>query len=137
MAAFPKHPNIAICPHMIRAALAALALTLLATAAAAQERIELLFIDKAGCPWCARFEREAMQAYELSEFGKLAPLRRASLDVGQPKGVALDEPVRFTPTFVLLKDGRETARIVGYSDNALFFGLVERHIADARAGDRS
>jgi thioredoxin-related protein len=123
---------------MIRATCAALALSLFAAAASAQERIELLFVDRAGCPWCARFEREAMKAYELSDLGKLAPLRRASLDDGQPRDAALDEPVRFTPTFVLLKDGRETARIVGYSDNALFFGLVEKHIAAAsRAGGRS
>jgi hypothetical protein len=71
--------------------------------------------------------------YGKTDLGKEAPLRRASLDDGQPRGLALDEPIRFTPTFVLLRDGKELGRIVGYSDNATFFGLFERLLADRRA----
>lgn len=114
---------------MFRAALLALALAIALPAGADSGRVELLFVDKAGCPWCARFEKEVLPGYGLSEFGKAAPLKRASLDNGQPKEAMLDEPVRFTPTFVLLRDGREVGRIVGYMDNATFYGLLENLLA--------
>jgi thioredoxin-related protein len=118
---------------MLRAALAALAFFALpAMTALAQQRLELIYVERSGCPWCHRFEQESLGPYQASEFGRDAPLRRFSLDNGQPKLAGLSEPVRFTPTFILLRDGRETARIVGYRDNATFFGLIERHVADQR-----
>jgi hypothetical protein len=101
--------------------------------ARAMDGLRLLFVEKAGCPWCMRFEQESLAGYLASDLALAAPLARASLDSGQPAGVTLKEPIRFTPTFVLLRDGREIARIVGYQDNALFFGMVEKLIADARA----
>jgi thioredoxin-related protein len=120
---------------MRRSFLAAFALLAhLATSALAQQpQLELIYVERSGCPWCHRFEQEAMGPYRLSELGQQAPLRRFSLDNGQPAVTGLDEPVRFTPTFILLRDGREVGRILGYRDNASFFGLVERHIADQRA----
>ncbi len=116
---------------MLRAVLIALAFAAALPAAAADSaRLELLMVERAGCPWCQRFDREIAPIYGRTEFGGEAPLRRASLDDGQPRSAELDEPVRFTPTFVLLKGGREIGRIVGYSDNATFFGLLEKLIAD-------
>jgi thioredoxin-related protein len=118
---------------MLRAALLALAFCAAAPALANGGRLELLFVDRSGCPWCARFEREVLPGYGLSDLGREAPLKRVSLDAGQPKEAALDEPVRFTPTFVLLRDSREIGRVVGYMDNATFYGLVEKLLADKRA----
>jgi thioredoxin-related protein len=109
--------------------LSAGALTLPAAAA----EYELLFVERAGCAWCARFKAETMEGYALSDIGRAAPIRRANLDDGRLQGVVLAEPVRFTPTFVLLSGGREIARIVGYTDNATFYGLMEKHLAEARA----
>jgi thioredoxin-related protein len=118
---------------MMRFVLALLAMVaLFATGAQAQQRFELVYVDRSGCPWCHRFEQETMGPYQLSELGREAPLKRHSLDNGQPPFRGLDEPVRFTPTFILLKDGKEAARIIGYRDNATFFGLMERHLADQR-----
>jgi thioredoxin-related protein len=95
-------------------------------------RFELLFVERSGCPWCARFEREIGPIYGKTDVGQAAPMRKASLDAGQPKDVALDEPVRFTPTFVLLREGREVGRIVGYMNDAAFWGLLEKMLADQR-----
>ena len=38
--------------------------------------------------------------------------------------MALAEPVRYTPTFVLVAEGRELGRITGYRDDAMFWGLL-------------
>jgi hypothetical protein len=109
--------------------LLAFCLAVAGPALAAEPRIELLFVDKSGCPWCLRFEQDVLPGYPHSDIGKAAPLRRVSLDDGQPKNIALDEPVRFTPTFVLLSGGREAGRIVGYLDNASFYGMMEKLLA--------
>jgi thioredoxin-related protein len=95
-------------------------------------RLELLFVERSGCPWCARFEKEIGPIYGKTDVGEAAPMRRASLDVGQPKDVMLDEPVRFTPTFILLRDGKEVGRITGYINDAAFWGLLEKMLADQR-----
>jgi thioredoxin-related protein len=114
---------------MLRSLLLALSLGAAAPAAAGEARLELLFVDRAGCSWCLRFEKEVLPGYPLSDLGRAAPLKRASLDHGQPRDAALDEPIRFTPTFVLLADGREAGRIIGYMDNGTFYGLLEKMMA--------
>jgi thioredoxin-related protein len=120
---------------MIRALATAICLAAATPAAAAEAKLELLFVDRAGCSWCLRFEKEVLPGYPASDLGQVAPLRRASLDAGQPRDAALDEPIRFTPTFVLLSDGRETGRIVGYVDNGVFYGLLGKLIEE-KAGRR-
>jgi thioredoxin-related protein len=115
---------------MLRRSILALGLAAALPVLAQDARLELLFIDKSGCPWCARFEQEVLPGYPLSDIGKTAPIRRVSVDDGQPRNVVLDEPVRFTPTFVLLRNGKEAGRIVGYMENGVFYGLLEKLLAD-------
>jgi len=93
-----------------------LALSAPATACAAGE-LRLLMFDAPGCEFCERFEQEVGGAYGLTEEGRLAPLARRALDDGVPGHLALAEPVLYTPTFVLLRDGREVGRITGYPGN--------------------
>jgi hypothetical protein len=83
---------------------------------------ELLFVERAGCPYCSKWEREVSAPYQNSEEGRKAPLRRHSLEQGQPAGVL--SPIRFTPTFVLMEQGREIGRITGYMDDHSFWGLL-------------
>ncbi len=94
----------------------------------ASKAAELVMFERSGCSWCARFDREVAPGYERSEEGRRLPLRRHNLDGGQPRDVTLDIPVRFTPTFILIEDGREKGRITGYMDNATFWGLLTRMI---------
>ena len=49
-----------------------------------------------------------------------------------PEGVTLARPARYTPTFVLLVDGREVGRIKGYPGEDFFYGLLQRLITRAR-----
>lgn len=100
-----------------------------ATASAA----ELLMFERAGCPWCARWLREVAPAYEKSEEGAYAPLRRIDMDRGDPADVTLTIPVRFSPTFVLVDRGREVGRLIGYIDAATFWGLLTKMVQDHRA----
>ncbi|WP_371347465.1 hypothetical protein [Ancylobacter sp. IITR112] len=85
---------------------------------------ELLVFERAGCAWCERFEREIAPVYPHTEEGRLAPLRR--VDIGDADAALADlaAPVRYAPTFVLVEDGREVARLPGYAGEAAFWGLL-------------
>jgi hypothetical protein len=52
--------------------------------------------------------------------------------------VDLARPISFTPTFVLVEDGRELARIEGYPGEDFFWGLLgmllEEHTDFAESG---
>jgi hypothetical protein len=103
--------------------------------AAPARSAELLMFERAGCPWCARWNREVAPGYLRSEEGAYAPLRRIDLDrESQPANIAFKTPVRFTPTFVLVDQGREIGRLIGYIDAATFWGLYAKMVRDHREG---
>jgi hypothetical protein len=103
---------------------AAIAFGLAASAASAAE---LIFVERAGCPYCIKWEREIAPSYALTKEGKLAKLRKVDLGAGQPTQAA--RPVRFTPTFLVINDGKEVGRITGYSDEAMFWGMLSQILA--------
>lgn len=84
---------------------------------------ELLMFEQPGCSWCRRFDAEIGPIYAKTDEGRQAPLRRVALG-GDTAPLALAAPVRFTPTFVLVDDGREIGRITGYMSEDAFWGLL-------------
>jgi len=96
-------------------------------AAGAQEeaRWQLLLFDDADCGYCARWQEEVGRTYARTREGRIAPLARTALSDGIPANVSLREPVRYTPTFVLLDArGYERGRITGYLGEDQFWGLL-------------
>jgi thioredoxin-related protein len=85
---------------------------------------ELLMFERAGCPWCQRWNRDVGPVYSNTEEGRRAPLRRIDLDGKNDLSQVLREPVRYTPTFVLIENGREIGRLVGYINNETFWGML-------------
>jgi thioredoxin-related protein len=85
---------------------------------------ELIMFEQKGCVWCRRFDREVAPAYEKTEEGKRAPLRRVDIDKPQPPDLAFVRRERFTPVFVLVDNGREVGRIRGYPGDTFFWGLL-------------
>lgn len=104
-------------------ALFAVALALSATESRAAE---LVMFERPGCVWCARFNAEIAPIYGRTEESHAAPLRRVDLNSPLPADLAGLDPGVFTPTFVVLKEGREIGRIRGYPGDAFFFGLLDR-----------
>jgi hypothetical protein len=117
-------------PTVLRAV--ALALLLQAAAVLPAAALELLMVERDGCVWCARWHRELGAIYPKTDEGRAAPLTRADL-ASLPAGVRFGGPVVFTPTFVLVDDGREVGRITGYADDAQFWGLLGR-LLQSRSG---
>lgn len=92
---------------------------------------ELVMFEREGCAWCARWDREIGPVYPKTPEGAAAPLRRINLDRTAATEPGLRAPVRFTPTFVLLDNGREIARITGYMGEDAFWGLLGKYLASA------
>lgn len=85
---------------------------------------ELVMFTRAGCEWCAAFEREIAPVYGKTDEGKRAPLRRVDLDAARPADLAFIAVERLTPLFVLIDKGREIGRIRGYPGEDHFWGLL-------------
>ncbi|MEP9355455.1 thioredoxin family protein [Xanthobacter sp. KR7-65] len=85
---------------------------------------ELLMFERKGCAYCMKFDHDVAPIYEKTDEGRRAPLRRVDLSQGAPGDVTLATPVRFTPTFVLVDEGREVGRITGYASDEAFWGLL-------------
>jgi thioredoxin-related protein len=85
---------------------------------------ELVMFETAGCPWCEAWDREVGVVYGKTEAGRRAPLRRVALDGPRPADLGQIDDIVYTPTFVLLDEGREIGRILGYPGDNHFWGLL-------------
>lgn len=83
----------------------------------------LLMAEEDGCYWCARWNKEISHIYPKTIEGQTAPLQRYDLHRETPE-VELLQKVRFTPTFILVDDGKEVGRIEGYPGEDFFWGLL-------------
>lgn len=77
--------------------------------------------ERPGCAWCARFESEVAPVYSQTDEGKKAPLKKIDLARDPTPDIDLASTVRFTPTFVLIDNGREVGRITGYAGDEAFW----------------
>lgn len=85
---------------------------------------ELLLFDTRGCYWCERWISEVGPYYHKTREGQIAPLRLVSLDKPRPVDLTWIQGVRASPTFVLIDQGREIGRIVGYDDEQVFWARL-------------
>ncbi len=88
--------------------------------------LRLIMVDDVGCSYCRKWDEEVGVAYPQSAEGRLAPLER------RPKrhtDLHAYEPLAYTPTFLLVRDGREIGRIVGYPGADFFWGELSQLLA--------
>lgn len=101
-----------------------------AAAAKAADDAALVMLERQDCPWCRRWLREVGEtAWNASDLGRRAPLRRADVARGLPEDLAFLANWRFTPTFVLVQGGREVGRIIGYQGDLFFWQQAEALLA--------
>ncbi|MDB5517318.1 MAG: hypothetical protein JWQ17_4076 [Tardiphaga sp.] len=112
-------------PFRTRFLLALAALTVGFLAGAVAQASEVVMFEQGGCVYCARWNRDVAPVYDKTAEAKVLPLRR--IDIGQQgnAGVTLASPVRYTPTFVVVDNGKEIGRITGYISDDSFWGLLD------------
>ncbi|WP_417607569.1 hypothetical protein [Primorskyibacter flagellatus] len=91
---------------------------------------QLVMVERDGCHWCEAWNEVIAPIYPKTDAGAFAPLLRADLYEEPPEGVRFDRPVSFTPTFILVDDGRELGRIEGYPGEEFFWVLLEKLLTD-------
>jgi len=110
---------------MAKSALTGLVASLALIAAAIPlSAAELVMFEQAGCAWCIRWNNEIGPAYPNTPEGKIAPLRRVDIHEPLPDDLAGIRKERFTPTFVLVEDGKEIGRMRGYTGDEFFWFLL-------------
>ena len=88
--------------------------------------LELVMIEEAECVYCARFNKEIAPAYAKTPEGQRAPLRRVDLHAPWPDDLSQIKKEPFTPTFVLVEDNKELARLRGYPGDEHFWFLLNQ-----------
>lgn len=92
----------------------------------------LVMVEEQGCTWCARWNREISHIYPKTNLGKAAPLQRIDINAPRPSGMSFTSRLHFTPTFVLMIDGKEVSRLEGYPGEDFFWGLIEKMLQEAK-----
>lgn len=95
---------------------------------------ELVMFESSVCEWCDRWHEEIGSIYPKTPEGKCAPLRQ--IDIGGERPAYLSEiaPTRFTPTFVVVEEGREVGRLVGYAGEDFFWYLLAEQLKKISSG---
>lgn len=109
--------------YLLRSLSAALLLAVPAQAA------ELVMIDQQGCYYCERWDEEIAPIYPKTAEGKFAPLRRVDIR-SIPDELTLASQPAFTPTFILVVDNKELARLEGYPGEDFFWPLISQMFED-------
>ncbi|MFV0386248.1 thioredoxin family protein [Paracoccus sp. (in: a-proteobacteria)] len=93
--------------------------------------VRLLMVEQAGCIYCAAWHREIGPGFAQSAAGRVAPLLIVDLDGPWPDGLVLNRRPLITPTFVLLRDGKELSRLEGYPGDHYFYPVIAELLTKA------
>lgn len=110
----------------IRYFLSTLLAVFLFSAPVAASDLRLVMIEQRGCAYCAAWDDEIAPAYPHTAEGRFAPLIRANLRQPPPDGISYSRRVTFTPTFILVENSQEIARIEGYVGQDFFWPVLSR-----------
>lgn len=91
--------------------------------------VELVMVEQPGCYTCKQWNAEIGPIYPKTEAGVLAPLRRAQLHQ-RPEDLTYARSVNYTPTFILIEDGQEIARLEGYPGEDFFWWHIENLLTE-------
>jgi thioredoxin-related protein len=86
---------------------------------------ELVMVEQHGCHWCARWNEEIGPIYPKTDEGARAPLRRVQIR-DLPDDIEFRSRPVFTPTFVLVNEGRELGRLEGYAGDEFFWFTLKK-----------
>ena len=89
---------------------------------------ELLMVREDTCPWCTVWDEEIGPIYPKTQEGKFAPL--VHVDLGESiDDTRILKSVIYTPTFILVENGVEIARLEGYPGEDFFWPLLEEMLS--------
>ncbi len=90
---------------------------------------ELVMFESPACEWCEAWDEEVGVVYAKTDEARIVPLRRMDIDDPRHGALARIRPVMYTPTFIVMDDGKEVGRILGYPGESHFWGLLDELIS--------
>ena len=85
---------------------------------------ELVVFEADGCVFCEMLRRDVLPLYTASEIQREAPIRFVNVSKSDETKMGLAAAITIAPTVVLMRDGQEVDRIIGYSGPFNFLQLV-------------
>jgi thioredoxin-related protein len=92
---------------------------------------ELVLFETEGCEWCEQWHEDIGVIYAKTAEGKFAPLRRVEITHEPPADLKHLRAAAFTPTFVVIDQGREVGRIIGHPGDNFFWPLLTQILKKA------
>jgi thioredoxin-related protein len=86
--------------------------------------LEVLVFEHADCVYCRAFRRDVLPKYRFSVRSELAPMRFVDVQADSTASLALNGRIDTVPTVVVMRDGQELGRIVGYWGPTSFFKML-------------
>jgi thioredoxin-related protein len=93
-------------------------------AATLNSTYELVVFEADGCTYCQNFRSDVLPLYRDSTLGREVPIRFVNVSRSDETGMALSFAITIAPTVVLMREGREIDRIIGYTGPFNFLKLV-------------
>ena len=90
---------------------------------------ELVVFETSDCAYCLIFRKNIAHLYQQMPQSRSVPMRFVKLEDTTTAGLELNEPVNIAPTIILIRDGQEIDRIIGYTAPDLFFDMVNHLLA--------
>lgn len=87
---------------------------------------ELVYVFSPGCSYCRLWDKEIAPIYEKTAEGQRAPLKKIDLQDPDLESIKMERPVHYTPTFILMQEGKELGRIEGYPGEDFFWGQLAK-----------
>ncbi len=85
---------------------------------------QLVMFESEGCVWCEAWNREIGGVYDKTSEGRILPLRRVDVDQDRPGDLEHLGGIIYTPTFVVMEEGKEVGRIIGYPGDIFFWPML-------------
>jgi hypothetical protein len=89
---------------------------------------ELVMFESDGCDWCETWNDEIGVTYDKTTEAGIVPLRRVDIDDDRPADLEYLNGLIYTPTFIVIEQGREVGRITGYPGEDFFWQLLNEII---------
>jgi CRISPR/Cas system CSM-associated protein Csm3 (group 7 of RAMP superfamily) len=86
--------------------------------------VELVVIEARQCPMCRLFRDEIAPVYRATARAERAPLRFVDVAHTDPETLNLVAPIEIIPTVVVMRDGVEIDRLVGYTGPEIFMRAI-------------
>ena len=91
--------------------------------------MEVVVFESSDCAYCRIFRRDVLPKYRQAVRRDAVPLRFVDIDTSEAQSLTLKSRIDTLPTAVLVTDGREVDRIVGYWGPDNFFKLLAHMLA--------